>query len=187
MSQISPVRSAADACRYVSLPPEAQELLREGMPGPAYVKALVQHGDHTTAIRVTPYVMEKPAAVWWASLCLWQVSRPTPRARVDDVLGAVLRWLRDPNDNQRQTFEKLSQAAGGSAAPAGLLALAVVYSGGSMTPANLPPVPPPDHLTPRLAGGAVLLAAVQANTPDDLMRCFVRWGLDVIDGKNRWN
>ena len=185
----TPTRSAAEVSRHLSLPSSAKELLRGDMPAHAYLAALLQHGDHESAIRVMPHVLAKPEAVWWGSLCLWEASRPSPEPPVDDVLGAVLRWLRDPSEANRQPFAEMAEAAGGPATPAGTLALASLYSGGTMGPPQFSCVPPPDHLTAILVSGSVLLAASRLKTisRDDALRHFLRWGTDVADGKNRWS
>jgi hypothetical protein len=187
MSSLQPAtaRSAADICGHVSLSREAKELLRDGMTGRAFLDALVQRDDHESAVRVIAHLLAKPAALWWAGLCLWQATRPEPEPAVDEVLRVVLRWLREPSEEHRRTAKRAAETAGGPKTPAGVLALGVTFSGSSMSEPGLPIVPPPEHLSARMTSACVLLSA-SLGERDELMRHFVRWGLDVADGKNLW-
>jgi len=63
-----------------------------------------------------------------------------------------------------------------------LLALAAYFSGGSVVPANLEPVPPPDHVTPQFVAGAVMISAVK-NQPEKAVekyRAFLQKGMALM-------
>lgn len=183
--QPAPPRSAADICGHVALPKGAMALLCNGMTGRAFLDALVQRNDHESAVRVIAHLLTKPAALWWAGLCLWQATRPNPAPAVDEVLRVVLLWLREPSEEHRRAAQRVAETAGGAETPAGILALGVAFSSGSMSEPDLPIVPPPETLSARMVSGCVLLSAGLGERAE-LMRHFVRWGLDVADGKNLW-
>jgi hypothetical protein len=50
------------------------------------------------------------------------------------------------------------------------------------------PVPPPEHLTPRVVGWGVILAAVEFEPPRfaEFYRTFLGLGLDVLRGRSSW-
>jgi hypothetical protein len=98
----------------------------------------------------------------------------------------VLRWVLDPTEEHRRAAER----AGADAAdlPAGYLAQAVFFSGGSLIAPNLPVVEPPPFLANRVIAGAILMAAGQSPIDrDEQLRLFVHWGADVADGKLHWS
>ena len=57
-----------------------------------------------------------------------------------------------------------------------------------MAPPQLPTVPPPPHITGRLVGGAVLLAAVREDPlrQRERYREFLHIGWEVAQGQNLW-
>jgi hypothetical protein len=70
----------------------------------------------------------------------------------------------------------------GSESPSAFLALAAFFSGGSMVPANLPPVAPPDRVTPQFVAGAVMVSAV-INQPEkaaEKYRVFLQKGMALM-------
>ena len=82
--------------------------------------------------------------------------KPGPDA---DALKATLLWVQDPSDvRRRAAFEAANRIKNASAER--LVALAAFFSGGSITPADVPPVPAPREAAGRFSAGAVLLAAI---------------------------
>ena len=78
--------------------------------------------------------------------------------------------------------------AAGLDTPAGCLAVAAFFSGGSIAPEGLPPVPPSEPMTGTAVAGAVKLAAVlkdPARAPEKFA-AFLKLGSEVAEGKNRW-
>jgi hypothetical protein len=92
----------------------------------------------------------------------------------------------DPTEENRRAAHAAAEAAG-LAHPAGCAAMACFWSGGSLAPANLPVVPPGEHLTAHGAAGAVMLAAVTepAKAAERQAR-FLALGLEVAAGTRRW-
>lgn len=152
-----------------------------------FLDRLLAEGLQAEAIRFLACALPKREAVWWGCLCVWQACRPgsSPGQRAD--LGSAMRWVLDPSVVKRQACVQAEPMAALRTAT-GSLALAVVWSGGSLSRPDLPVVPPPEYLTGRAVANAILLAAVQREPQQYLHHCrqFLTLGLEVADGKNRW-
>ncbi|MCZ6836753.1 MAG: hypothetical protein O7G85_13335, partial [Planctomycetota bacterium] len=76
------------------------------------------------------------------------------------LLDVVGQWLNEPNEvNRRLAME--SADAGGYESTACWAAAAVGWSGGSLAPADIQVVPPPDDLTSKAIFGCISMIAVQ--------------------------
>lgn len=96
--------------------------------------------------------------VRWAAQSVRELSAADPPEADADALKAAFLWLQDPSENRRRAaFEAASTADDQS--PQRLCALAVFFSGGSLTPENLHPVLAPKETAGKFAAGAVLAAA----------------------------
>jgi hypothetical protein len=98
----------------------------------------------------------------------------------------VVRWLQEPTEPNRRLAETAAEQAG-TTSPAGTLAQAAFWSGGSMSRADLPPVePPPDTANRTVA--AALLAAATADPAQaiEAYTLFLSLAREVSTGKSRW-
>lgn len=159
-------------------------------PSPvAYVEQLAGAGLATDGLEFVAHWLPKRAAIWWGCLCLWHVGRPTLPAAEEAALRAVVQWVREPNEPRRRALESAADAAGQMRSPAGGLAYAAFFSGGSLTPPGLPVVAPPPDLSAHTVA-QVLTAAPWHGNPEqaeDTHRHFLELGLEVARGENRWN
>src|SRR5262249_38189654 len=130
----------------------------------------------------------KREAVWWASLCVRSVAGTNPVPEVVAALQAAEQWATDPTEENRRAALVAAEASG-LGTPAGCTAMAAFWSGGGLGPANLPPMPPAEHLTARGVSGAVLLALVIAEPEKAAEKAgrFLAQGIAVADGTQRWN
>lgn len=181
-------RTAADICRTIKLKGEALTLLREGMPPREFFELLMEKEEHSAAIRFLPQALSKRAAIWWGSLCLWRMTRPEPTPEVEAVLSAALAWVQEPCEETRRAAEALGRAAGVKTAH-GCLAMAVFWSGGSMTNPGGPVISPPPHLAGKLVSSCLFLAAVlhDAFKFRTHYQEFLGIGIDVARGINHWS
>jgi hypothetical protein len=97
-------------------------------------------------------------AVAWATRAVRDLVPADQGGPDGEALKAALLWLQDPSESRRRAAFEAAQRAGDSS-PQRYCALAVFFSGGSMAPDNLQPVPPPKDIAGKFAAGAVLLAA----------------------------
>jgi hypothetical protein len=88
-------------------------------------------------------------------------------------------------DEKRRAATKAPAEAVGFKKPAGVLAHAVCYSGGSLAPPGLPEVPPDPALISQCVASPIELAAATA-PPDQAERVFHRFlalGIGIAEGK----
>jgi hypothetical protein len=100
------------------------------------------------------------------------------------AIKASVEWVLEPDEPKRRAAQAAGETAD-FATPAGCAALAVYGSGGSLTPPNLPDVPPEPFMTAQAVSGALALASVQGDPPGvpDLQRRLVDLGLAIAEGK----
>jgi hypothetical protein len=166
---------------------EAAALSRPGLTPRQYLDALASAGRWPEAVGFLAWALPRREAVWWACQCVRQALPPGEAGPARAALEAAERWAAAPTDeNRRAAFAAAEAADFGT--PAGCLGAAAFWSGGSMAPPKLPPVPPAEHLMPGAVVNAVQLAAV-CRGPEkaaEKYRTFLALAADVAAGKNRW-
>jgi hypothetical protein len=85
---------------------------------------------------------------------LGQSLQPDDQAALD----AAEAWAAEPDEPRRRAAETAANACKVKG-PAACLALGAFWSGGSLAPENLDPVPPPGTATAKAVAGALLMAA----------------------------
>lgn len=165
----------------------ARRLLLPGASPQAFLESLLAAELYGDAINVLPHLLSKQGAVWWGCLCAWQAARPEPTPIEAKALQAALRWVMMPSEENRRSAEGPGRAAT-LQTPAGCLALAAFWSGGSMIAPEVGMVVPPSHATTRLVAGAVMTAAIlhePLNWKQHYCQ-FLAMGQDIIRGNNLW-
>jgi hypothetical protein len=120
--------------------------------------------------------------VAWAARSVRDMSENLERPRADiDALRAALLWVQDPSEPRRRAAFEAAQLAHHTCAER-LAAMAVFFSGGSLAPDNVQPVPAPNDVAGRIGAGAILVAA--SNRPDRL--AAINRALDEGDAIARW-
>jgi hypothetical protein len=188
--------SAAEVCKNFSLKEEARPLLREGQSPRDFVDVLLAHKKHAPAIDFLAHALPPREAIWWGCLCLQQVSASPLSPPEAAACKAAVAWVLEPTEGNRRAAQPPSEAAGPST-PAGGLALATLWTGGSLAPSTTqpnpkvppaPPVPPGPFLPARAVAGAILLASVKGEPTRiaDTQRLFVELGMGVAEGRFVW-
>lgn len=128
------------------------------------------------------YLLPRRMAVWWGHECLMQIEHV-----LDDndrfMLQLTAAWVANPREDER--YAALDAAMESKAKTAGVwLALAAGWSGGSMSGADLPPVPPPPFLTARAVNAAILsgLARNDMGARQETIERFVRMAIRLGEG-----
>jgi hypothetical protein len=179
-----PARLATDVARSVRLSEAALKLLAPALTPRQFFDALaVVPALADDAIRFLAAALPKREAVWWGVLCVKDaLPKPVEPAAAKAVASAEV-WARDPSEANRRAAEAAANAAGYGTA-AGSLAAAAFWSGGSLNPPHLPPVPPKAELTGVAVAGAVLLASAAAPAgPAPAKANFVALGAQVASGR----
>jgi hypothetical protein len=179
---------AREVCSLLGLDVGASPLLREGMTAEEFLTALIEQGQLADAVTFMSCALPKREALWWAALCARQGAAPTVSEADAEALNAAIRWVRDPSEEHRRAAMAAAEATDYET-PSGLVALGTFFSGGSLAPPDVNPVPPGPELTARSVCNAVLLAAVleEPERADEKYRGFLQTGLDVARRKLRWD
>ena len=166
---------------------EARGLLRDDLTTSDFFKLLRDRRLDADALRFLALALPKRFSVWWGCLAVWQMARPDPPPQIAAALGAAVQWVLERSEISRRAAEQPGRNAGLESS-AGCLALAAFWSDGSMVPPELPAVPCPPHMTGRLIGNALLLAAVQRDALEYRAhyRQFLQLGTEIAQGENLW-
>lgn len=182
--------TAAQVCEHFDLDPEAKPLLSPKTSPRELLDALVEQKQFRTAIRFLAHALPHREAVWWGSLCVKHASGDAalPAAEAS-ALKAAVSWVLDPSDANRNAARAPAEAAG-IETPAGGLATAVTFTGGTLAPPmpKVPPVVPGPYLPAKGVAGAVLLASVKGAGAgiEETQRLFVELGTGVAEGRVTW-
>lgn len=174
-------------CRDFPLSEPAKSLAT-GEPAPlAYLELLMDHGLFRDTFLLMAAWLPKREAVWWGCLCAWCADRPEPPPPVAAAYQAVVSWVLAPTEANRRAAEAAGRATGRKTLGAAL-AQAVLYSEGSISGPDLPPVLPPENLSAQVIANAVFHASLRGDRARKVerQRQFLRIGLQVIHGKSRW-
>ncbi len=180
-------RTMPEFCEIAELGDEAMALLDTGHTPHEFMKVLVDGEHFPDAIRFLAHALPRREGIWWAWVCARGAAGEEPTPEVKEALDAVERWVTQPTDANRRASFAAAEAAT-LATPAGCAALAVFFSGGSMGPADTPPVPPGEFMTAKAITGAVMAAAVcsEPERAPDKYRAYISHGLEVVKRLDLW-
>ncbi len=181
-------KKVADICAKLGMDLADSPLLREGMTPEQFLDRLIEKERYIDALTFMSCALPRREAVWWACVCTRQCAGEDAPAEDAGALDAAVRWVREPNDENRRATMSAAEATE-FATPGGLTALGAFFSGGSMAPPDLPPAPPEEHLTARFVSQAVTLAAVmkEPEKAQAKYRRFLETGLDVAHRQLHWD
>lgn len=152
---------------------EARALIAPGLTPAAVVERLQAKDLHEDAMIFTAYVLTERDLAWWGCLCAWKEARPEPLEKEAEAFRACLRWIQKPGEETRRAAAEAAAVAGLDT-PAGAVAQAVFFSGGSISGPGLPEVKPAPEVMSNLILGALRVAAAREN-PKQLDGCFRRY------------
>ncbi len=140
-------------------------------------------GFAAEAVRILAHALPRREAVWWACMCATHTA-PPDLAEPDRLARETAElWVRQQKDEQRRAAMTHAEAAGFQT-PEAWSGVAAFWSGDSMSPADLPAVPPPAQAAGGAVAGAVALAAVRGDVkrqPERLKR-FLESGRNIASG-----
>jgi hypothetical protein len=188
--------TAAEVCRNFDLKEEARPLLREAQSPREFLTALAANKRYAPAIDFLAHALPPREAIWWGCLCLQQARASQLPPVEAAACKAAVAWVLDPSESNRQAAKSPAEAAKLST-PAGGLAMAATWTGGSLAPPMSnsnpkvpppPPVPPGPFVPAKVVAGAILLAAAKADPVRilDTQRQFVELGVGVAEGRFVW-
>ena len=165
----------------------AMALVRPEIHPREYVGLLVEQKLYPDAVRFLAHALPKREAVWWAWVTARRTAGEKPPPTIKAALDATERWIAQPSEENRRAAMAAAEKAGFDSA-AGCAGLGAFFSGGSLAPPELPPVPPGEYLTAKAVSGAVIFAAV-AGEPEkapEKFKSFVAQGVDVTNRIQLW-
>jgi hypothetical protein len=177
------VPTAPEACRDIELTPPAKALLTPQIGVADFLAALIAAELWRDAVQFMARALPKREAVWWGCLAARSVTGDDTPPPAVAALEAAEAWVYQPSEEKRRAAMEKAQATKFDH-PGIWAAVGAFWSGGSMAPPNLPPVPPADHLTSVAIHGAVSLAAV-AKEPEkapEKYRRFLAQAIDIAKG-----
>lgn len=177
----------AELCEPLSLSDSASALLADNPAPPQFLERLLESGDFSTALGFMAAALPARQAVWWGCLCLEIAKGRDLSAREERALTAAVRWVIEPTEAHRQAASAPADAAG-LATPAGNLAKAAFWSGGSMLPPGQPVLAPPPVLRPQAVNRAVTALAgdVAAAHRERAHRQFLAIATGIACDRHRW-
>jgi hypothetical protein len=176
-------KTAAEVCAVATLDVESLALLIPAMAPRTFLDELLIREHYNDAIKFLAGALPRREAVWWGCLCLRIGIDPAPPA-LDTALRVAVRWVVQPTEANRQQASRLATGHN----PRDFLLRAIAWTGGSLSPAPLPPVPPSPVLTARSIHAALMLAATRG-APEkirDRLRQFLTLGIHIARGKYAW-
>lgn len=175
--------AATDVAARFEASEEGAALLKPGMKPADYLKALIDAGHWTDAIRFLAFAMPAREGVWWACLAARSVTG-TPAGHQASIEAAE-EWVYRPSDESRRAAFAVAEKIGFDS-PAAYAALGAYWAEGSLAPPGAPVVPPDPALSPTAISSAVLLAAVarEPHKAEGKYKAFMTSGLDIANGGN---
>jgi len=177
---------AKKLCETVELSEPARDMLDDTIEVLPFLDKLAAADLLVDALRVLATWPGKRKAVWWGASCVESACSSAAEAQ-SPLLAAARAWAQDPTeDNRRQALDVAETAD--SQLPACWLARAAGWSGGSLAPPDVPPVPPDEGLTAQALTGALLLAAVFSDPRQGAAnyRQFIELGKELAAVKLEW-
>jgi hypothetical protein len=178
-------------CTRLGLDVAHSPVLQPGMSAQDFLGALVAERQYLDAVTFMAAALPTREAVWWSYSCAREVcARGGAASSATDAaaLAAALAWVCEPTEHNRRAAKDAADATE-LATAAGLVGLAVFFSGGSIAPPDTPAVEPAEHLAAQTVRGAVMAAAVmhKPQHAEDHYRDFLKLALDIAQRRLRWD
>ncbi len=166
---------------------EAQALLREDDAPHGYVTRLIEDGFPKDAVKLLGAMLPPREAIWWAWTCSRKAAGDEAPPEVTAALAAIEKWLREPTDANRRAAMDAGEEADLST-PAGCVALATFFSGGSIAPPEVEPVAPPPFVAGKTLATAIILSAVidEPEKAPEKLQGFLDQGIHVAKRVGAW-
>lgn len=178
---------AAEIYQHFNLKEETRPLLRDGSTPREFIEVLLAQRLFAAGIEFLAHALPPREAIWWGCLCLRHAGGPQLPPPEQAAAKAAAQWVLDPKEENRAAAQAPAEAAG-IGTPAGALAHAARWTGGSLSPPDLPAVPPGPFMPAKAVAGSILLAAAKADPVKiaDNQRLFLELGVGVAEGRFTW-
>jgi len=176
---------ASDIYSHIDLEKEAEALVDPSFTPEQYLQALINDKQYFSAVIFLAHALPKRESVWWSCVCSKATINDKTSKDNLDAQKAAEQWVYSPTEENRRLAEKLAEKTEYSS-PSSWTAMAAFWSGGSITAADEPAVPPAQYLYANAVAGAVNLAATfdKNKEPEQLYSLFIKQGMDIANGGN---
>ena len=150
----------------------------------AIFQRLEKGGYYAKAIKFLAYGLPKREAIWWAYLASEALEKDNDDPIAQETLTLIETWVREPQEAKRRHAGKLAQALE-YYTPSSWTAMAIFWSGGSITPENRPTVEASDEMCAEAVSNAIVISGQKLSThhAENYSR-FLRQGLHIAMGGN---
>src|SRR3984885_1954493 len=177
----------ADVAAVAELGDDAMGLLRPDIAPRDYIALLMSKKLYADAVRFLAHALPKRQAVWWGRISAKKAAGSDPPPKIKASLEATEKWIAQPDDEAGRVAMAAAKEAQTTTA-AGCAGMAAFFSGSSLGPPHVPPIPPGEYLTAKAVSGAVIYAAVgkdPVNAPGRF-QSFVNQGVEVAVKIKLW-
>lgn len=170
------------------LEPPALELVDPSRGPREYLAALAEAEQHLDALKFLAHLLPPREAVWWAWMCARRQAGENASPQIQAALTATEGWVAQPTEEHRRAAMAAGEAAGLDT-PAGCAALGAFFSGGSLAPPDMAPVPPPRFGTARAIFGSLVLAGVafEPEKAPEHYRVYLEHGIELANRIRLWD
>ena len=140
---------------------------------------------YSEAVKFLAHGLPKREAIWWAYLVSEAAEKNSTDPQTQQALSTIEHWTREPNEARRRQAGVLGEALQYYTATS-WAAMAVLWSGGSITPEGRPPVEASDAMCAKAVSNAIIIGVHQlaAASSDEVFKQFLRQGLHIGMGGN---
>src|ERR1700678_1630553 len=177
----------ASIAAVAELSEEATGLLGPEIAPQDYVALLMSKKLYADAVRFVAHALPKRQAVWWGWISAKKAAGSDPPPKIKASLEATEKWIAQPDDEAGRIAMAAAKEAQTTTA-AGCAGMAAFFSGSSLGPAHVPPIPPGEYLTAQAVSGAVIYAAIgkDPKTAAERFQSFVQQGIEVTAKIKLW-
>lgn len=176
---------AMEVCADTALSDEAMLLMNESIAPPEYLEQLISAKHYQDAIKFLARALPSREAAWWACVSARNGVDEHTSANETKAIRLAEQWVFKPTDENRH---KAHDAVGPleNDSPIHWVGMAVLWSGGSMAPPDVPNVPTAPNMCGMAVSGAVMLAGLSDEVEESAQRyeLFLKRGIAIANGSN---
>jgi hypothetical protein len=185
--QLKKVRfaKATEVCADTVLSDEALMLINETSTPPEYLEQLISAKHYQDAIKFLARSLPSREAAWWACVSARNGVDENTAANEAKALELAEQWVFKPTDENRHiAHDAVASLENDSSIH--WVGMAVLWSGGSMAPPDVPHVPTAPNMCGMAVSGAVMLAGLSDDVEESARRyeLFLKQGIAIANGSN---
>ncbi|MBL8848436.1 MAG: hypothetical protein JNG89_02080, partial [Planctomycetaceae bacterium] len=162
---------AVDVAAGVEFSDPAQALMTDGIRAEDFLNALVAAEHWADAVRLLAAWLPPPQSVAWGCACIRQMGEGRLSPAQQASAAAADKWAAEPTEEHRRAAQQAAENIQ-SRTPAGWIALAAFWSGGSIGPPDAPDIPPAPGMSVRAVGLVVTTVATWGGQKQSTAEAF---------------